>query len=277
MNENRKKFPCIWQSILLIAACLFAMFILGIAVELLNVAAKHAGIAALSAVVPYLRISINLILVPVALGIFLYMRTSIRKIFGFNIEQWMYIPPLIITVFGSVIVESELDNILRYFLPMPEFIQRAMLGFFENPVSAFLLLVPIASLSEELLFRAVILRGFLNHYSKWTAIIVSAVLFSLMHLNPYQFFSAFLLGVVLGWIYTETRSIYLCFFVHGLHNLIAWAGFFGYIMDIPGFSGEIDLSKVAFQPFWFDLLGIAALAAGLAILHRMFRKSKSGP
>ena len=66
-----------------------------------------------------------------------------------------------------------------------------------------------------------ILRGLLLHYSAPTAIIASALLFGLVHLNPWQAVGAVALGVLFGWWYVRTRSLTLCIFGHAVNNLIA--------------------------------------------------------
>ena len=48
-----------------------------------------------------------------------------------------------------------------------------------------------APVLEEMLFRGVILRGFLRQYSRTFAILWSAALFGIAHLNLYQFVTAF--------------------------------------------------------------------------------------
>ena len=51
---------------------------------------------------------------------------------------------------------------------------------------ALLAVVIVAPLTEELLFRGVILRGLLLHYSAPKAVIASSLMFGLVHLNPWQ-------------------------------------------------------------------------------------------
>ncbi|OBR96510.1 CAAX amino terminal protease self- immunity [Clostridium ragsdalei P11] len=75
---------------------------------------------------------------------------------------------------------------------------------------------------EEFVFRGVILGGLLKKYSGKNSIIVSALLFGIVHLNGIQFINGFLLGVLLGYVYVKTKSIYLCMYSHMLFNSIAF-------------------------------------------------------
>ena len=76
----------------------------------------------------------------------------------------------------------------------------------------------LAPVLEEMLFRGVILRAFLHRYPKGAAISVSALYFGIAHLNVYQFALAFLLGLVLGWLFERSRSLLPCIALHAVYN-----------------------------------------------------------
>lgn len=80
----------------------------------------------------------------------------------------------------------------------------------------------VGPVMEELVFRGVILGGLLKKYSVKKSIIVSALLFGIIHLNGIQFIIGFLLGSLVGYIYVKTKSIYLCMYSHMLFNSIAF-------------------------------------------------------
>ena len=86
-------------------------------------------------------------------------------------------------------------------------------------------LVPIA---EEMVFRGAILRRLLDASDTrwhWAAIVVTAALFGAMHLNMAQGINAFVMGLLLGWMYMRTRSIVPGLVFHFTNNTIA---FFSY-------------------------------------------------
>lgn len=114
---------------------------------------------------------------------------------------------------------------------------------------------------EEFLFRGVILRSYLNQYSKTKSIFISALLFSLFHLNPWQLIGAFFGGIILGLIFIKYRSLTSCILAHSCFNSI------GFILEwleikIPGYNA-IDFSVNQTQPLWFNILGVALLLIGL--------------
>ena len=84
----------------------------------------------------------------------------------------------------------------------------------------------IAPLVEELVFRGAILRSLLRSLDRhWAAIVVSALLFALVHLNPAQMPHAFCLGLLLGWMYYRTHSVIPGIIVHWVNNTAAYVLF----------------------------------------------------
>lgn len=74
----------------------------------------------------------------------------------------------------------------------------------------------IAPIFEEFLYRGAVLRSF-EKYGKKFAIIVSALLFGLMHGNFYQIFMAAGIGIILGYLASE-YSIKLTIILHMINN-----------------------------------------------------------
>lgn len=94
---------------------------------------------------------------------------------------------------------------------------------------------------EELVFRGAVLRSLLEWKpeKKWAMIALSALFFSLVHLNPAQMPHAFLIGLLLGWMYTRTGSIVPGVAYHWANNTAAYVMFHLYhnpesLQDIVG-------------------------------------------
>ncbi len=77
-----------------------------------------------------------------------------------------------------------------------------------------------APVMEELVFRKFLLDRIAG-YGHWTAMMVSGVLFGIVHGNFYQFFYAFFLGVVFAYVYLHTGKIR---YTIGFHMLINFMG-----------------------------------------------------
>lgn len=82
----------------------------------------------------------------------------------------------------------------------------------------------LAPLSEEIVFRGAILRNLLNssRIPVWGAIAISALMFSLIHMNPAQMPHAFVIGLLLGWMYWRTGSILPGMAYHWANNSVAY-------------------------------------------------------
>ena len=91
-------------------------------------------------------------------------------------------------------------------------IKFAMTFFSIYEISLTLILFLLAALTEELLFRGYVLGNLMNSFNKIIALIISAILFSLMHAaNPnidlISYLNLFLAGIVLGLPYIYTRNL----------------------------------------------------------------------
>jgi membrane protease YdiL (CAAX protease family) len=170
---------------------------------------------------------------------------------------------------GGGILLSEIDNVTRWVLPMPDWIIQVMESLLssERPVSLFFLLVVVAPVTEELLFRGVILRGLVRRFHPWVAIGMSAALFALMHMNPWQIAAPFAVGVLGGWFFLKTGSLWPCIALHAINNLLAWTGCIAPFGLWEPMNAEA-MSTVEFQPWWLDLTGAVLLIAGLFLFRR---------
>lgn len=131
---------------------------------------------------------------------------------------WLYIL-LPVLVLANLIVLS-----LLKFLYLPDITETSFRELARQPFLAFFMLCVVAPVLEELTFRGIILKGLLRNYSPWKAIGQSALLFGLIHMNPAQIAAAGFIGLLLGWLYYRTRSLWLCIAAHALNNLVALLG-----------------------------------------------------
>lgn len=79
-----------------------------------------------------------------------------------------------------------------------------------------------AAVGEELIFRGILVRLF----REWTgnihlAVIIPALLFSALHLQFYGFFGRLVLGIVLGYLFVWSGSLWVPITVHFLNNAMA--------------------------------------------------------
>ena len=130
-------------------------------------------------------------------------------------------------------------------------------------------MVIIGPFMEECLFRGLILRGFLNRYRITKAIMLSALIFGAFHLNIFQFFPAFLLGIFYAWLFIKTRSLLLCILGHVMHNVLI-------IVFLLHPQISVYAEPTWLGPLWLHILGILLTGLGIWLLIRMFKKQTEG-
>ena len=84
--------------------------------------------------------------------------------------------------------------------------------------SSFLLAAIFAPIFEEWLCRGMVLRGLLTKMKPGWAIVVSALFFAIIHMNPWQALNAFIIGVIMGYVYYKTGSLILTMIIHFVNN-----------------------------------------------------------
>jgi len=126
--------------------------------------------------------------------------------------------PVLLIVPGLIMVMWTIQLVLQSVFPLSHW-QQALFDRLSSsdPVSVITVCV-LAPILEEMLFRGIILRSFLHQYRPLYAILGSAVLFGLAHLNIYQFAAGVAVGIVSGWIYERARSLWPCILLHAAYN-----------------------------------------------------------
>jgi membrane protease YdiL (CAAX protease family) len=99
----------------------------------------------------------------------------------------------------------------------------------------FLLIVVMAPIFEEIFYRGVVINR-LRRYGDGTAIVVSGLIFGLIHGNFNQFFYATFVGMVLAAVYLHTGKLSITIFLHMVVNFMET--FYISVM-IEKFGGEI--------------------------------------
>lgn len=144
-------------------------------------------------------------------------------------------------------------------------------------------MVVLAPVLEELVFRKLIVDRLRGYGEKW-AVFVSALIFGLFHGNLSQFFYAFGLGLVFGYIYLRTRQLRWTVLLHMLINflgsvlapaLLANAGMSADLSDPAAITAAIT---PGFFVFMLYSIGMIALGiAGLVLLIRRAGKLRFDP
>lgn len=134
-----------------------------------------------------------------------------------------------------------------------------------------------APFGEELLFRKLLIdrtRG----YGDLTSILLSGLLFALFHGNLFQFFYAFLLGMILAYIYTRSGNLWWCVAMHAVVNFMGSILLPGIASILPAdgapFTSPLQILATLFLVFWQYGLIIAAVVLICVLWSR--RKLSAG-
>lgn len=177
---------------------------------------------------------------------------------------------LLVVLISVIFITEPLD----YLIPMPDAFRDFMLKLLQPNIFSLLSVAIAAPILEELLFRGIILEGFLRNYSPQKAIIWSAVIFGLAHLNPWQAFGAIAIGLLIGWLYWKTDSLLPGIFLHFANNLLAYLLTFSIDSTIDSFYMLIN-NWVIYGIIFVIALGI--LTGGIYLLNKNFLKNHSSP
>ena len=206
-------------------------------------------------------------------------KAPLAQVFPFTPFRLSLLLPMSLTIVGVCVLLSDMDNLLRTILPMPAWCRELFSDLVGGETSLWgsvVLLVIVAPLTEELLFRGLMLRGFLSHYTTRKAVLASAILFAAIHLNPWQLPAAMVLGLLFAWWFLRTRSLLPCLFGHALANALPLVFATVLPVEIRGLTGMFS-GEVEFQPLWLDALAALLVGVGLWLLVRMFRGTPEAP
>ncbi|MCK4678457.1 MAG: CPBP family intramembrane metalloprotease [Bacteroidales bacterium] len=130
----------------------------------------------------------------------------------------------------------------------------------------------LAAVGEELIFRGVLLR-ILYDWSKnrHLAVWLSAILFSALHLQFFGFLPRMILGVVLGYLFLWSKSLWLPIVTHLINNAAAVIAAFFY------FKGDIDTDMESFGSSASPVTIVASFLIVVGLMYTVYSyEKKSG-
>lgn len=139
-------------------------------------------------------------------------------------------------------------------------------------ILAIVIMAFFPAMFEEMFFRGALQ----NLLIKWwkmpiLAIVVTSLVFSLIHLSIYLFLSRAVLGFVLGMMYYKTRNIWVNIIAHFLNNAIAVAQLYAMSSN----NKPVDVSKIDPKvEWWLGLVAIVILFFLFRFLSRYSEKNK---
>jgi CAAX amino terminal protease family protein len=140
-------------------------------------------------------------------------------------KPWTALFWIAMLAFGLILPSEYIYEKLQ--ITMSDSMTQLFSGIMKHPLG-YLVIGILAPITEELIFRGAILRVLLDafgHKGRWAAIVLTALIFGIIHGNIAQASHAFILGIALGWMYVRTCSILPGIVFHWVNNSIAYIMF----------------------------------------------------
>jgi len=218
-QERQKYYPTVLQAIHLVILYIFIQTIVDFPLALID---YYKGTDYLYNPVKKIVLGVGSVVFILIYG-FRKSKAPFSKVFPLKFFNPLILIP-IATFFWAAhnlleVVSYWMDKVI----PPPPWFWELFNNIFENDygfLGAVFKVAIVAPVVEELIFRGLILQGFRRNYNSFVAVLMSALLFALFHLNPWQFPATFILGLLLGWIVVRTNSIFLAILGHSINNLL---------------------------------------------------------
>lgn len=234
-----------------------------------------------------------------SIGLFLLPSLAFALLAGKSVSRYLaiHIPPAFVSTLAGIAVIlailpfihwlaslNEMMALPEWLSGMEEWMRRSedqakeltelflSTGSFNGLAINLVMIAVLPAIGEELLFRGVLLRLF----REWSgsphfAVLVSAFFFSALHLQFYGFLPRFILGIVLGYLFVWTRSIWVPVLVHLFNNGIAVAGAWYYARN--SIDKDIESIGQVDQPLVI-LFSFLIVCAMMMVVHFYESKKK---
>jgi hypothetical protein len=205
------------------------------------------------------------------MGVLLLFTIKKRKGFSFS---WKKFPVVVLLLCIPLVLSlGFIIEPLANLIPIPEWFKKLLDQVISRDVYSFITIAIAAPILEEFIFRGVVLEGMLKQYSPQKAIIWSSLIFGIAHLNPWQFIGAFFIGLLIGWVYYKTKSLWPCIFLHFVNNSVGFIIIL-YSKDITQSSIDLFTSSTSYYIIYGLCFPLFALS--LYALIRVFGKAEGG-
>jgi len=198
----------------------------------------------------------------IALPTIIYAKTkgvSLKRELRFNRLSFIDALLIIVAFVSAYFVAVFLNLLAEVLISMMGNLMVPDIPFANNPKEYIILLFVIAGsagICEEIMFRGFMLRAF-EKLGMWPNIIITALLFSILHLNIQNIVAPFFLGIVLGLVVYKTNSIFAGILGHFVNNAISVT--WGYVvMNLP-FYENMNIEQVQQSMTTQSLIGAAII------------------
>lgn len=145
----------------------------------------------------------------------------------------------------------------------------------KNIIANIFIMAIIPAIGEELIFRGC----FQKVIGQWwknphLAILVTAILFSAIHMQFFGFIPRFILGMVLGYLFYWSKNIWVSILAHFINNAMT-VGLYYYYVNIGGIANPLETQKEVQIDYPILLGSTLILGVALFLSYKLYRKIKS--
>lgn len=138
-------------------------------------------------------------------------------------------------------------------------------------IISFFFLCVLAPFTEEILFRGVVQNAYERKFG-FFAIVLSSMLFAFTHADILACINAFFVGLLVGYLYLKTRSIWCPIIFHAVFNLLAFTGVADvFVINLPWALGIFDVSTMTYTSHLYTMYTVAIAAACLLAVFALVR------
>jgi membrane protease YdiL (CAAX protease family) len=181
---------------------------------------------------------------------------------------WLW---LLVSLASLFVLVSDISGYVHQLWPRPRFWQEAILKVFAAetwPEYLYRLFAAgiMAGFCEEFAFRGFLQTIFTERLGRDRGIVLTAFLFALIHLDPWNFISLFLLGLFLGYLVYLTGNLWIAMLVHFLFNAISFSIWF--------LSPDVGSDFSYTSPLYITVIFTFVFAISLYYLRRTQQREK---
>lgn len=240
--------------------------------------------------VTYVGSGVPLYLIAMPIAVMLMGKSTVIETRKFDMKPGLFFK-LLLMCLPMMWAGSVFGSMLSMVLSNGEATDRVADLAMQTNIWNVVFLVIVGPVFEEWLFR----KQLIDHtrkYGEKTAILLSGLAFGLFHMNLFQFFYAFLLGLMFGYVYTRTSKLRYSTAMHMIINfnggvLAPWILTRVDLDQLDKVSQAAENGNVAAMEQWasqnatglaimlvYFLLYGAVILAGFVLLIRNFRKAE---
>ena len=121
---------------------------------------------------------------------------------------WRLMGLIVLTVVANIFFELSILDLPFYHNIFPEEWAELLEDDMQMTFPLYLDACLLAPIAEEIAFRGVFLGGLLRmQCNPWLAILISTIIFSIMHMSPIMFLNVTIAGFIFGWLFWRTKSL----------------------------------------------------------------------